>query len=49
MSVEYEFVEIGGLLWGEPVQAEVIQDEPGVRDDRKAQSSELSTRARATP
>ena len=27
MAIEDQFVEIGGLLWGEPVQTEVVEDE----------------------
>ena len=27
MAIEDEFVQIGGLLWREPVQAEVVEDE----------------------
>ncbi len=33
MAVEDELVEISGLLWGEPVQAEVIEDEQIGRDE----------------
>ena len=46
VAVEDEFVEIGGLLGGEPVQSQVVEDEQvGVRKDRKARSTELSTLA----
>ena len=27
MAIENQFVEIGGLLWREPVPAEVVEDE----------------------
>ncbi len=48
MAVEDEYVEIGGSLWHEPVQAEVAADEKlRLQIDRKVRSSELSTRAMA--
>ena len=46
MAAEDEFVEIRRLLRGEPVQAQVLEDEQvRVRKGRKVRSTELSTRA----
>ena len=47
VPVEDEFVEVGGLLRSEPVQAQVVQNEAGrgTGRDRKVRPKELSTLA----
>ena len=47
VPVEDEFVEVGGLLGGQAMETQVIEDEQVGRDrkDRKARSTELSTLA----
>ena len=50
VPVEDEFVKIGRLLGGEAVEVRVVEDEQvGVRKERKARSTELSTLAWANP
>ena len=46
MPIEDEFVEVGGLLGGQAMETQVIEmSRSGVRKDRKARSTELSTLA----
>ena len=46
MTVEDQLVEVGRLLGGEAVQAQVVQDQQvGSQEGAKVRSRELSTRA----